>query len=26
VNLPPCLVGIEAGMASHHVARVRATP
>jgi transposase len=21
VNLPPCLVGIEAGMASHHVAR-----
>ena len=21
VNLPPCLVGIEAGMASHYVAR-----
>src|SRR2546423_14863566 len=21
VSLPPCLVGIEAGMASHHVAR-----
>ena len=21
VNVPPCLIGIEAGMASHHVAR-----
>ena len=21
VNVPPCLIGIEAGMASHHIAR-----
>jgi hypothetical protein len=21
LNVPPCLIGIEAGMASHHIAR-----